>query len=84
MKLIFIICYADNYKNFEPFKQRLNKYQFSAVVMALTHKLSLIQGPPGTGKTLVAAELALQHVRQGRKVLLVAKTNKAADMIFLR
>jgi superfamily I DNA and/or RNA helicase len=68
-------------KNFEPFKQMLNKYQFSAVVMALTHQLALIQGPPGTGKTLVAAELALQHIKQGRKVLLVAKTNKAADMM---
>ena len=68
-------------KNFEPFKQKLNKYQFSAVVMALTHKLALIQGPPGTGKTLVAAELALHHIKQGRKVLLVAKTNKAADMM---
>ncbi len=68
-------------KNFEPFKQKLNKYQFSAVVMALTHQLALIQGPPGTGKTLVAAELALHHIKQGRKVLLVAKTNKAADMM---
>jgi superfamily I DNA and/or RNA helicase len=68
-------------KNFEPFKQKLNKYQFSAVVMALTHQLALIQGPPGTGKTLVAAELALQHIKQGRKVLLVAKTNKAADVM---
>ncbi len=68
-------------KNFEPFKQKLNRYQFSAVVMALTHNLALIQGPPGTGKTLVAAELALQHIKQGRKVLLVAKTNKAADMM---
>lgn len=68
-------------RNFEPFKQMLNKYQFSAVVMALTHQLALIQGPPGTGKTLVAAELALQHIKHGRKVLLVAKTNKAADMM---
>jgi len=32
-------------KNFEPFKQMLNKYQFSAVVMALAHQLALIQGP---------------------------------------
>ncbi|HWQ95870.1 MAG TPA: AAA domain-containing protein [Candidatus Methylomirabilis sp.] len=68
-------------KNFEPFKQKLNKYQFSAVVMSLTHQLSLVQGPPGTGKTLVAAELALHHIKQGRKVLLVAKTNKAADIM---
>jgi superfamily I DNA and/or RNA helicase len=68
-------------KNFEPFKKKLNKYQFSAVVMALTHQLSLVQGPPGTGKTLVAAELALHHIKQGRKVLLAAKTNKAADIM---
>jgi superfamily I DNA and/or RNA helicase len=67
--------------DFQPYKERLNKYQYSAVVMALTHHLSLIQGPPGTGKTLVAAELALHHNKQGRKVLLTAKTNKASDVM---
>ncbi|MGB8217348.1 MAG: AAA domain-containing protein [Candidatus Methanoperedens sp.] len=69
--------------DFQPYKQKLNKYQYSAVVMALTHHLSLIQGPPGTGKTLVAAELSLQHNKQGRKVLMTAKTNKAADVMML-
>lgn len=67
--------------DFQPYKERLNKYQYSAVVMARTHHISLIQGPPGTGKTMVAAELALQHNKQGRKVLLTAKTNKAADVL---
>lgn len=68
---------------FKPYKEKLNEYQYSAVAMALTHHLSLIQGPPGTGKTLVAAELALQHNKQGRKVLMTAKTNKAADVLML-
>ncbi len=67
--------------NFIPFKEKLNKYQYSAVVMALTHQLALVQGPPGTGKTLVAAELSLQHNELGRKVLMAAKTNKAADVM---
>ncbi len=68
-------------KDFVPFKEKLNKYQYSAVVMALTHRLALVQGPPGTGKTLVAAELSLQHNKQGRKVLMTVKTNKAADVM---
>jgi superfamily I DNA and/or RNA helicase len=67
--------------DFQPFKEKLNKYQFSAVVMALTHQLALVQGPPGTGKTLVAAELSLQHNKLCRKVLMTAKTNKAADVM---
>lgn len=65
------------------FKQELNKYQESAVMVGLTNRLALVQGPPGTGKTVVSAELALQHVLRGRRVLLVAKTNKAADMMMI-
>jgi Cdc6-like AAA superfamily ATPase len=64
-------------------KQELNTYQEAAVMSGLTNRLALVQGPPGTGKTVVSAELALQHVLRGRRVLLVAKTNKAADMMMI-
>jgi superfamily I DNA and/or RNA helicase len=63
------------------FEPKLNKYQSDSVVAGLSNYLSLIQGPPGTGKTMVSSELALQHIRRGRRVLMVAKTNKAADMM---
>jgi superfamily I DNA and/or RNA helicase len=65
------------------YKQELNPYQEGAVMSGLTNRLALVQGPPGTGKTVVSAELALQHVLRGRRVLLVAKTNKAADMMMI-
>jgi superfamily I DNA and/or RNA helicase len=65
------------------YKQELNPYQKGAVMAGLTNRLALVQGPPGTGKTVVSAELALQHVLRGRRVLLVAKTNKAADMMMI-
>nr|WAI02784.1 MAG: AAA domain-containing protein [Candidatus Methanoperedens sp.] len=65
------------------YKQELNTYQEDAVISGLANKLALVQGPPGTGKTVVSAELALQHVLRGRRVLLVAKTNKAADRMMI-
>lgn len=63
------------------YNPNLNEYQLKGVISGLSNRLSLIQGPPGTGKTMVSAELALQHLLKGRRVLLVAKTNKAVDMI---
>lgn len=63
------------------YEPKLNKYQSDSVVAGLSNYMSLIQGPPGTGKTVVSAELALQHIRRGRRVLMVANTNKAADMM---
>lgn len=41
--------------------------------------ITLIQGPPGTGKTTVIAEIVLQYLKMGKKVLLTSQTNNAVD-----
>ena len=41
--------------------------------------LTLIQGPPGTGKTTVIAEIVLQYLRRGKRVLLTSQTHNAVD-----
>lgn len=38
-----------------------------------------IQGPPGTGKTTTIAEIILQLLKKGKKVLLASQTNNAVD-----
>jgi superfamily I DNA and/or RNA helicase len=40
---------------------------------------TLIQGPPGTGKTTVIAEIVLQFLAMGKRVLLCAQTHNAVD-----
>jgi hypothetical protein len=43
--------------------------------------ISIVQGPPGTGKTTLIKEIALQYYNQGKNVLILAKTNVAADNV---
>jgi len=59
-----------------------NESQRLAVAMAMsTPDAALIKGPPGTGKTTVICEIALQHIRMGHKVLIVAPTHIAVDNV---
>lgn len=64
---------------------KLNKSQEIAVKAALTRTLTLIQGPPGTGKTMVSAVIVYNLVKHfGKKVLVVAPSNTAADQLALK
>lgn len=63
----------------------LNPEQNDALRLALSAKeLALIHGPPGTGKTTVLAELIVQSVRRGEKVLASAASNTAVDNLLER
>jgi len=63
----------------------LNPSQVQAVAGALVEQPAyLIQGPPGTGKTTVIAELILQLVARGQRVMLSAGTNTAVDNVLSR
>lgn len=63
----------------------LNSSQEIAVKAALTRKLTLIQGPPGTGKTMVSATIVYNLVKHyGKKVMVVAPSNTAADQLAIK
>lgn len=42
-----------------------------------------IWGPPGTGKTYTLARIVASHYRKGRKVLVLAHSNAAVDVLML-
>jgi DNA replication ATP-dependent helicase Dna2 len=65
-----------------PDNRRLNPLQVEALTLALrAEDYLLIQGPPGSGKTEVIAALARQLTDDGRRVLLLAGTNRALDRL---
>lgn len=64
---------------FEP-SRPLNFEQREAVALALAAEdFFLVHGPPGTGKSTVLAELAVQAVARGERLLLTAASNAAVD-----
>jgi predicted DNA helicase len=66
--------------NFSPIDKNLNPSQKLAVSFSLgTQDFFLIQGPFGTGKTRTLAEVVLQLVKRGERVLVCAESNVAVD-----
>src|SRR5579864_2337280 len=57
----------------------MNPSRRRAVQGALGLPVSFVWGPPGTGKTATLARIAEAHLRQGRRVLVVAHSNVAVD-----
>jgi superfamily I DNA and/or RNA helicase len=64
---------------FEP-SRPLNPEQHDAVALALSARdVALVHGPPGTGKSTVLAEVAVQWVRRGKRLVCTAASNAAVD-----
>ena len=53
--------------------------QDKACKMALSQPITFIWGPPGTGKTHTLAQIALQHIAQNRRVLMLSHSNVSVD-----
>lgn len=67
------------------FFAELNPPQQDAVRFALSARdIAILHGPPGTGKTTTLAEIVLQAVRQGLKVLACAPSNTGVDNLLER
>ena len=62
------------------FNSNLDDSQKQAVEFALKQReVAVIHGPPGTGKTTTVAEVILQHVKAGNRILACAPSNVAVD-----
>ncbi len=67
------------------FLTTLNPPQQDAVRFALASRdIAILHGPPGTGKTTTLAEVIIQAVRQGMKVLACAPSNTGVDNLLER
>lgn len=67
------------------FDQSLNQSQQEAIQFALLQKhVAVIHGPPGTGKTKCLAEIILQLITRGKKVLVCANSNVAVDNLLVK
>ncbi|MCS7223844.1 MAG: AAA family ATPase [Armatimonadetes bacterium] len=53
--------------------------QASALAHCFHQPLTLITGPPGTGKTRLIIGLIIEHLMEGRSVLLASRINRAVD-----
>lgn len=58
--------------------------QETAVQMAQNQPITFVWGPPGTGKTQTLAKIALAHMRQGHRVLMLSYSNVSVDGAIMR
>ena len=69
-----------------PHSSNLDQSQIDAILLALSHGLSLIQGPPGCGKTYVGVLiskilLSNKDIRARKPILFICQTNHALDQM---
>lgn len=58
--------------------------QNTAFNRATSERITFVWGPPGTGKTETLANIALEHIAQGRRVLMLSYSNVSVDGAMLR
>ena len=55
-----------------------------ALKKSTTQPITFIWGPPGTGKTTTLAKIALEHMLQGNRILMVSYSNVSVDGAVLK
>ena len=58
--------------------------QSFAISKGTTEPITFVWGPPGTGKTETLATIALEHLSQGKRVLMLSYSNVSVDGALLR
>lgn len=64
--------------------QSIKSGQNIAFNRATSEGITFIWGPPGTGKTETLANIALEHIENGRRVLMLSYSNVSVDGALLR
>lgn len=64
--------------------QNVKSGQNLAFNRATSERITFIWGPPGTGKTEVLSNIALEHIKKGRRVLMLSYSNVSVDGALLR
>ena len=80
--VLALIC--DGYKSMDYGKNEITTGQQNAVQMSKTQPITFVWGPPGTGKTQTLAEIALAHIKQGNRVLMLSYSNVSVDGAIMR
>lgn len=52
--------------------------------MEQSQPITFVWGPPGTGKTQTLAKIALTHIEQGHRVLMLSYSNVSVDGAVMR
>ncbi len=76
-----LVC--DGKKKIQKGKQII-KGKDEAKRMSISQPITFIWGPPGTGKTETLANIALQHLNNGYRVLMLSYSNVSVDGAIMR
>lgn len=77
-----LVC--DGYRFIRHGSASIQTGQQTAVDLSLAQPITFVWGPPGTGKTQTLAKIALEHIRMGRRVLMLSYSNVSVDGALLR
>ena len=62
----------------------ITKGQENAIKMAKSQPITFIWGPPGTGKTQTLANITLNFIKAGKRILMLSYSNVSVDGAILR
>lgn len=77
-----LIC--DGQKSIDHGDYKITTGQQTAVQMSKNQPITFVWGPPGTGKTQTLAKIALAHIEQGNRVLMLSYSNVSVDGAVMR
>lgn len=77
-----LIC--DGQKSIDYGNYKITTGQQTAVQMSKSQPITFVWGPPGTGKTQTLAKIALAHIEQGNRVLMLSYSNVSVDGAIMR